>query len=187
MSQYKYKQNWFNDSEIKQRITQFVNPLDKNTILEIGCFEGLSSVYFADNLLNHSESTLTCIDPFLKIENNDHSYLLENVEDTFDYNISICKNSSKIIVKKITSDDFFKNNTNMFNFIYIDGCHDPEFIKRDMENAFNVLKSGGIMWMDDYCGGDGISIKNTINNVLTKLSDKYKLIHKGYQIAIKKL
>jgi predicted O-methyltransferase YrrM len=188
MSQYKYKQNWFNLSEIKQRITQFVNPLDKNTILEIGCFEGLSSVFFADNLLNHNESSLTCIDPFLKIENNDHKeLLLENAEENFDYNISICKNSSKIIIKKITSDEFFKNNTNIYNFIYIDGCHEPEFIKRDMLNSFKILEKGGVMWMDDYGGGDGVSIRNAMDNILESLNGQFKLIHKGYQLAIQKL
>jgi predicted O-methyltransferase YrrM len=187
MSEYKYTYNWFNESEIKQKIIQFVNPESKNTILEIGSFEGLSSVYFADNLLNHNESTITCVDPFLSIDNNDHTKYLNNVENTFNYNISISKNSSKIIVNKVTSDDFFKLNTNTFNFIYIDGCHELDFIKRDMINAFSILEKDGIMWMDDYGGGDGVSIKNAIDSILLTLNGKYKLIHKGYQIAIQKI
>lgn len=187
MTDYKYTHGWFNQSEIKQRILQFVGIESKNTILEIGCFEGLSSVYFADNLLNHPESSLICVDPFLLIDNNDHKKLLNNVEDRFDYNISICKNSSKIIAKKITSDIFFETNDVKFNFIYIDGSHEPDYIKRDMMNAFNVLENGGIMWLDDYCGGETMDIKNTMDNVLSKLDGKFKIIHKGYQLAIKKL
>ena len=82
---YKYTSgcDWFHRSEIK---ILFENPdlksgLDKlvdsqNNILEIGCFEGLSSVFFADNLINHQNSTLICVDPFLAIENNDHKNLL---------------------------------------------------------------------------------------------------------------
>jgi len=111
---------------------------------------------------------------------------MNNEEMNFDYNISICKNSDKIIIHKITSDIFFENNSKTYNFIYIDGCHKPDFIKRDMENSFNILDKNGIMWMDDYRGGDGIQIKNTMDTFLQKYSGQYELIHQGYQLAIKK-
>lgn len=188
MDKYKYSQSWFLGSEIKEILLNFVDNQIKNTILEIGCFEGLSSVFFADNLLDHEESSLTCVDPFLNVENNDHKKFLENNEEkNFDYNIAICDNSNKIEVLKITSDSFFKTNTKTYNFIYIDGCHECDFITRDMENAFAVLENGGLMWMDDYCGGDGIQIKETMDNFLEKYTGEYELIHKRYQLAIKKV
>ena len=188
MNKYKYTQSWFLDSEIKRKLNIFLSRTEKNKMLEIGCFEGLSSVFFADNFLENSDSNLTCVDPFLNIENNDHKTFLKNNEEmNFDFNISTCKNSNKIIVHKITSDDFFKNNTSTFNFIYIDGCHEPEFIKRDIENSFSVLEKNGIMWMDDYGGGNGIDIKNTMNKFLEKYKGQYAIIHTGYQLAIKKL
>jgi len=187
MNNYKYSQKWFIFSEIKKLLLNFIDNSTTNNILEIGCFEGLSSVFFADNLLDNPNSTLTCVDPFLNIDNNDHNIFLQNNEENnFDYNLSICKNSDKISIHKITSDDFFKNNKKTFNFIYIDGCHETEFIKRDMENSFNILEKNGIMWMDDYGGGDGIQIKNTMNIFLQKYKDQYDLIHSGYQLAIKK-
>lgn len=49
--EYKCSQHWFLNSEIK-------NILDKskeNKILEIGCFEGLSSVFFADHFLENPD------------------------------------------------------------------------------------------------------------------------------------
>ena len=159
----------------------------ENKILEIGCFEGLSSVFFADNFLDNPKSSLTCVDPFLTINNNDHTQFLQNSEEmNFDFNISICENSDRITIHKITSDKFFENNNQTYNFIYIDGCHLPDFIKRDMENSFNILEKNGIMWMDDYGGGDGIQIKNTMNTFLKKYHGQYDLIHTGYQLAIKK-
>jgi hypothetical protein len=79
------------------------------------------------------------------------------------------------------------NNKNTFNFIYIDGCHEVDFIKRDMENSFTILEKNGIMWMDDYGGGDGIKIKNVMNSFLEKYAGQYVLIHKGYQLVIKKI
>lgn len=187
MNNYKYSQTWFLDSEIKNRLFQFLDKKNQNKMLEIGCFEGLSSVFFADNFLNNSNSTLTCVDPFLTINNNDHKQFLEkNEEMNFDYNISICKSSDKITIHKITSDIFFENNSQTYNFIYIDGCHKPDFIKRDMENSFNILEKNGIMWMDDYRGGDGNQIKNTMDTFLQKYNGQYELIHQGYQLAIKK-
>ena len=187
MTTYKYTQNWFLVSEIRQKLLKFINGTQKHNILEIGCFEGLSSVFFADNLLTQPESRLICVDPFLKITNNDHSQFLQNNEEAnFDYNITHCQNKEQITVHKTTSDEFFKTNTQTFDFIYIDGCHEPDFIMRDMENAFKVLEPNGIMWMDDYCGGDGISIKKTMDDFLDKYIGQFIVIHRKYQLAIVK-
>jgi hypothetical protein len=56
-----------------------------------------------------------------------------------------------------------------------------------MENSFKVLEKDGIMWMDDYKGGDGIQIKKVMDLFLAKYYGQYELIHMGYQLAIKKL
>jgi len=185
---YKYTQTWFLNSELRQRILKFMDVTKKHTILEIGCFEGLSSVFFADNLLEHPESTLTCVDPFMIIPNNDHSQFLQaNEEMNFDYNISHCKHTNKITVIKKISDDFFSNNTDQFSFIYIDGCHEPEYIMRDMENGFKILAVGGIMWMDDYLGGRDGKIKETMDSFLKKYKGQYIIIHNKYQLGISKL
>ena len=188
MNSYKYSQSWFLGSEIRKELENRLDKFKENKMLEIGCFEGLSSVFFADNFLTNPTSTLTCVDPFLTIDNNDHSKLLQNNEEiSFDFNISICKNSDRITVHKITSDIFFENNKQTYNFIYIDGCHEPDFIRRDMENSFSILEKGGIMWMDDYGGGDGIQIKTVMNKFLEKYNGQYEIINRGYQLAIKKL
>lgn len=183
MSDFKYSQTWFIGSEIHNKLLQFIDSTKVNNVLEIGCFEGLSSVFFAQHLLNHPESTLTCVDPFLNVENNDHKeFLMNNEELNFDHNISICKNSNKITVLKITSDSFFEQNKKTYNFIYIDGCHKPDYVTRDMENAFKVLNKNGIMWMDDYR-----PLKDAMNKVLVSFEGQYELIHSGYQLAIRKL
>ena len=186
MEIYKYSQNWFLKSEIKNLLLNFINPTSKNIILEIGCFEGLSSVFFADNILFHPNSSLICVDPFLNDINNDHKDFLKNNEElSFDYNIKNCKNTNKIIINKITSDEFFETNNKMFNFIYIDGSHNTEYIKRDMENSFKFLTYKGIMWMDDYCINYNVAL--TMDAFLKKYYGKYEIIHSQYQLAIKKL
>ncbi len=80
MNKYKYSQIWFLYSEIKNNLFTFLDKSKENKILEIGCFEGLSSVFFADNFIDNQNSILTCVDPFLTIHNNDHSKFLQNNE-----------------------------------------------------------------------------------------------------------
>ena len=185
---YKYTKDWFYGTELKSKLNLILDKTTQLHILEIGCFEGLGSVYFADHFLNHQDSTLTLVDPFLSIENNDHAELLgNNQEANFDYNTSKCKNQNKIEIYKKTSDDFFDFNNKMFNFIYIDGCHEPEFIIRDMENSFKFLVKGGIMWMDDYRGGNGWDLKKVMDSVLQNYENQYEIIHEGYQLGIRKL
>ena len=88
----------------------------------------------------------------------------------------------------MTSDDFFKTCDKTYDFIYIDGCHLCDFIKRDMENSFQRLNENGIMWMDDYLGGaDGDdSIKKTMDEFLLQNKDKLNSIHSQYQLAFTK-
>jgi predicted O-methyltransferase YrrM len=194
LNKFKYTKKWFLQSELKKYIHKYLNNKNELTILEIGCYEGLSSVFLAEQFLNNTNSRLICVEPFLNIENNDHiQHLSNNTESSFDYNINICNNSDKIKVFKITSDNFFENYNSLmintkYDFIYIDGCHEQDFITRDMENSFKVLKNNGIMWMDDYGGGP----KNALccipmNNFINKYKNEIEIIHKGYQLGIRKL
>ena len=196
-NKYKYSQTWFIDSDIHKGLDGFVTKTAENRILEIGCFEGLSSIFFADNFIDHPNSILTCVDPFLTISDNDHSqFLLDNQEQNFDHNLSVCNNSDKIDIHKVTSDAFFEslNSCNScdrctYNFIYIDGCHETDVLTRDLENSFRMLEPGGIMWMDDYEGGDRIRIKGIIDAFREKYTEngQCETIHRCYQLAIKKL
>lgn len=186
---YKYTQNWFLVSELSKTIYKFLDASKQLDLLEIGTFEGLSTTFFADNFLNHQSSTLDAVDPFLHINDNDHDKYLNNVENNFDYNISICNNKEKVSMYKLTSDKFFdtfKNNDKKYDFIYIDGCHSPDYIKRDMNNSFKKLKINGIMWMDDYLGGHNNDIKNTMNEWVKNNIDNIEIIHSGYQLGLRR-
>ena len=67
-----------------------------------------------------------------------------------------------------------------FDFIYIDGNHKYEFVKFDLENYYNLLKSGGYLVGDDY-RIESIKTavlefvnKNKINNLIIK-NDQFVL------------
>jgi len=190
LSKYMYTQTWFVNSEIRKNLFRNISKNNKINMLEIGCFEGLSSCAFSDNILNNPESTLDCVDPYILSGTNQEissRNITLKTEQIFKHNINISKNAPKVSYHKMMSNEFFKTNKKMFNLIYIDGCHEPNFIKDDMENSFSFLKTGGIMWMDDYGGGHAGEIKICMDNWLVNYKGKYKLIHKGYQLAIQKL
>jgi len=191
LSKYIYTQAWFINSEIRKKLLRFISKNKKYTMLEIGCFEGLSACAFSDNILDHPDSTLDCVDPYILSGTNPEISCLNvtlATEKKFKHNINKSKNASKVSFHKMMSDEFFKNNKKMFNLIYIDGCHEPDFIKNDMENAFAVLERDGIMWMDDYGGGNAPNLcKISMDYFLNKYKNQYQIIHKGYQLAIKKL
>ena len=192
IKKYNYTQPWFDDSEIKNNLLKHINKNKKINMLEIGCFEGLSSSTFSDNLLNNKDSTLDCVDPYIESGTDPEittTCVNENVKKRFLYNISKSNNYSKINFHQMKSDNFFKNNKKTFNLIYIDGCHEEKFITNDMENSFKFLEKGGILWMDDYGGNTKFSgkIKPVMDRFLEKYKNNIKIINKGYQLAIIKI
>lgn len=64
---FQFTKNWFDNTEIRSKINFFINSNEKHHILEIGSYEGASSVYFSEHFLNHPESKMICVDPFLNI------------------------------------------------------------------------------------------------------------------------
>ena len=186
LSKYNRTNDWFVYSEIRNNLLKYISANDIHKILEIGSFEGISSCCFSDNLLNHPDSFLVCVDPFCLDDTT--TILVSETEKIFNDNMLKSKHFDKCIIHKTYSNNFFKDNEKTFNLIYIDGSHDPDDIKLDMEESFKCLEKGGIMWMDDYLGGGSEKlIKKTMDEFLEKHIDKYELIHKGYQLAIRKL
>lgn len=179
---YKFKKTYFIKSDLQKNMHKFVNKNSRNHILEIGTYEGLASIWFAKKYLKHINSTLTIVDPFFSDDNTTN--MLEDTELNFQKNFTKFK-SSKTIYHKLTSDEFFKNNESLYNFIYIDGSHELEDIKKDLINSDKHLAKNGIIWCDDY----GKTTKDCyipINDFFEENKDKYERIYKGYQIAYKK-
>jgi predicted O-methyltransferase YrrM len=48
-----------------------------------------------------------------------------------------------------TSDDFFKNNLDKFDIIFIDGLHEYEQVNKDINNSLKALNDGGIILLHD--------------------------------------
>lgn len=50
---------------------------------------------------------------------------------------------------RMTSDDFFKQNTEKFDVVFIDGLHYYEQVKKDFENSLNCLNDNGFIILHD--------------------------------------
>ena len=50
---------------------------------------------------------------------------------------------------KMTSDEFFSQNTKVFDLIFIDGLHESEQVSRDIENSLKFLNQNGVVVCHD--------------------------------------
>jgi predicted O-methyltransferase YrrM len=191
MNKYNYTKPWFFYSEISKVLKDKIPDTTKKfNILEIGCFEGLSACFFSDTIMDHNDSTLDCVDPYYisgTVPGITSQCITEQTMKLFKENINLSKNSNKITFHNETSDSFFKKNTKKYNFIYVDGCHEQDYIDRDIRNSFDALEIGGILWMDDYGGGDPPNwCRIPIDNFINEIKDRIIVIHKKYQYAVVK-
>lgn len=52
-------------------------------------------------------------------------------------------------LKNTTSDQFFSNNTENFDLVFIDGLHHADQVKRDFDNSLKFLNEGGFILIHD--------------------------------------
>jgi len=183
----RYSQDWFsyNIKYLSRVIYRFKLNDKKINILEIGCYEGLSTIFFLSTLKN---SNIYCVDPFLDFaENRDKD--LNQVFENFKNNIKEFKN--RVRLSKTTSDDYFKKNSNeKFDLIYIDGNHHADNVLRDARNSFKLLNKRGFIVFDDFLWDyyDKINL-NPIGGIKQFLFENFfdlKIISIGYQLVIQK-
>jgi len=54
----------------------------------------------------------------------------------------------------MTTDEFFKINKEKFDVIFIDACHNYDFVVKDFQNSLSVLNPGGILLVHDLVPRD---------------------------------
>ena len=106
--------------------------------LIVGCYEGYSTLFFITHCIH---ANFTCVDVWNK-ERLSKGYN-GLAEEFFDKNIETYKNRINKI--KDNSVSFFKNNSKSFDFIYVDGAHDPLIVESDCRESLNFLNQNGIL------------------------------------------
>jgi predicted O-methyltransferase YrrM len=143
-----YSRDWFtNNLPVWERILQ---PLKGRPVhaLEIGVFEGRSTVWLLDNILTSPEASLSWIDTF--------SGSAEHVEIDFAGVEKRFRENTKRFGTKVngqvgkSQDVLRRMSTERFDLVYIDGSHEAPDVLSDAVLAWPLLKPGGLMGFDDY-------------------------------------
>lgn len=176
MKDYKFSVDWTSyNIEFWNLIFEKANidVTDKLDILELGVFEGRSTVWFSDNVLSHSDSKLYSVDSLVDARQN---------FETIKYNINLSDNPNKIKLHIMPTDMFFiKFPDLMFDIIYVDADHKKSAVLSDGANAYSRIKPGGIIIFDDYDSTHDPDVKLAVHE-LEKIWD-LKLLGTGYQRA----
>ena len=155
---FTFQHGWFD--EIIEDWEELTKPLrgKKLNVLEIGCFEGASTTWMLDNLMEHPDSRMTVIDTFSGgMEHQEGNVLsmnydLGSLEHRFQTNVSKCQHVSKLRVIKALSDDALtalRQEKARFDFVYIDGSHIAIDVLHDAVLCWRMLELQGTMVFDD--------------------------------------
>ena len=146
---------------------------DSITMLELGVFEGRTSCWISDTLLNHPDSTLLCVDNIC----DDRQSIPQILG-----NIRLSKNRTKVTLHVQDINTFFLRHSNLtFDAIYVDANHTYEAVMEDGANAYKHLNPNGILIFDDYESESDNCVGPAVRD-LEKIWD-LKLLGTGYQRA----
>lgn len=151
---YKFTRKWF----IYRNLTTWSTFLPKRfpadqpiRMIQIGVFEGMDLLWCFQNILKHSKSHVTAIDPWAATTKLDAAYM-QGVCDRAHHNlrkyrenITFCQNVSQTVL-----DSFLPYSANCFDLIVIDGDHNASAVLEDARLSLQLLKPGGWMIFDDY-------------------------------------
>lgn len=152
---FSFTQDWFS-----KNLCVWVPLLQKykpKRILEIGSFEGYSTVCLAHLILGWGGGEIHCLDTWEgSVEHKDMNF--SDIEERFKKNMNVLvehvPDGLEILMHKgksiKTLSKLVALDTPQFDLIYIDGSHLATDTLADAVLAFPLLKVGGLMIFDDY-------------------------------------
>lgn len=165
--------------------------------LEIGSFEGRSTVWLLENILTHETARIDCIDTFEgSPEHVEMGLDLTNLLNRFLSNtepytkkIRCFRGRSQDVLR---GGDFGPYETESYDFIYIDGSHKAADVLEDAVLSFRFLKVGGLTIFDDYAwqGGGPTEFDNVRRGVdafYHAYQDQLKPAHMSYQAIFQRM
>ncbi|MEG4421111.1 tetratricopeptide repeat protein [Microcoleus sp. LAD1_D5] len=176
---YQFTQDWFthNIPIWKRHLQEFTGIADFQ-VVEIGSFQGMSACWLLDNILTHPTAKITCIDLYF--------------QQHFKGNIVKTGAADRVIELEGYSQDLLVNlNSEYYDVAYIDGCHKPTSALQDAILSWRLVKVGGLMIFDDYeftfPDSPEQDTKIGIDVFLEMFGSQLEVVHKGYQLIVKKM
>jgi predicted O-methyltransferase YrrM len=174
-------QRWFNYT-IQQRPIR---------ILEVGSWQGGSTLWLLDQVLAERGGSITCVDTWEG--SSEHGFLGTmglQLEELFDANIARSGHVEQVEKRKGLSQDVLPQLAGrLFDFIYIDGAHEADLVLQDALNAHPLLAPGGFLVFDDLAYSFADPQQNTIHGINTFLElagEAYEEIERGAQLLLRK-
>lgn len=170
------------------------------SFLEIGSYEGRSACWLLQNILTHASARLTCVDVFevgeelLEISDTIHLNIdpTFDISAAFDRNIQAIQAGNKVMKLQGKSRELLRTlSLRSFDCVYVDGSHTSGSALSDGILSFDLLKTNGLLIFDDYqwnCFPEA-PLKHPragIDAFLTFFKDEIELIHKDYQVIVRK-
>ncbi|MEG3847271.1 tetratricopeptide repeat protein [Microcoleus sp. herbarium19] len=175
---YQFTQDWFTHNiPIWKRHLQHFAGIADFQVVEIGSFQGMSACWLLDNILTHPTAKITCIDLYF--------------QEHFKGNIAKTGVADKVIELKGYSQDLLVNlSSEYYDIAYVDGCHKPASALQDAILSWRLVKVGGLMIFDDYeftfPDSPEQDTKIGIDVFLEMFASQLEVVHKGYQLIVKK-
>ena len=189
----KYKK-YFRKTSLKQKghgdfLLDQVRQKKPKTFLEIGVFHGVTARNICELLYQTHKNDFKYIGLDLFVENKENEnevipnntfnnplkriyfkyikkqnpYSLESVKDLlkkFETNIHLIQGNSNKVLKKL---DMSK-----IDYVFLDGGHEYNTVKNDLDNCVEVIKKGGTVLCDDYNLGSAPGVKRAIDEFVEK-------------------
>ena len=208
MTEYQFTKDWFGWAP---PVWEQLIPMlpGRRSFLEIGSFEGRSTVWIIENMVEDG-GFIDCIDTWGGGEEHSAEDMAA-VEERFDQNVELLRTKfpERAVVKlKGSSVSMLADNMRVaesiredlgdadydikgtYSFIYIDGSHIAKDVLTDACMAWPLLKTGGVMVFDDYLWGNPRDVlhrpKAAIDAFTTLFAEELEIIHVGYQAVIRK-
>ena len=124
-------------------------------VLEIGCFDGVSTELF-------------CV--YAKEVIGVDLYTRANLK-------KVIKNNKNLEFHQKSAKQYINTNPKKFDLIYIDGDHSYEAAKSDILDSLKVLKKGGILCghdMNDVCPG----VSKAVYEIFPKITNESMILHR---------
>jgi hypothetical protein len=152
-------QGWFTQESLFTRMVYSCNENRKYHFVEIGSWKGKSSTFMAVEIANSElDIQFDCVDtwegseehihknsfayePLLEMKDGLYQEFLKNIEPVKSY-------INPIRMKSVEASKLYENES--LDFVFIDGAHDYQSVKEDIEHWFPKVKRGGYIAGDDY-------------------------------------
>ena len=157
------------------------------TALEIGCFEGSSTVWMLQNILTHPTSRIVVLDPFVPNPGlaTDGELATDDYFPRFVENTSTYRKRIRVLqaYSREVSADFLMETERGYDLIYIDASHYADETLDETKLAMRIARRGAYIVYDDWGG----TMRDVVNEYMKRhyQAGNVRVVNEAYQLIIK--